>query len=98
MAFYLPVLLGGQFLFFEEVFLSVHKNYPGISLATVYRTLDLLTSYSNQEELIRKLDPGKQYLISGKHEGKKIRIGNFNSYLSEAKLPVRSKREPRPLT
>ncbi|GAH40421.1 unnamed protein product, partial [marine sediment metagenome] len=53
--------------------------------------------YSNQEELIRKLGPGKQYLISGKHEGKKIRIGNFNSYLSEVKLPVRSKREPRPL-
>ena len=27
----------------EEIFLSVHKNYPGIGLATVYRTLDLLT-------------------------------------------------------
>jgi len=59
--------------------------------------LNFLTDYSNQEELIKKLDPGKQYLISGKHEGKKIRIGNFNSYLSEVKLPVRSKREPRPL-
>ncbi len=27
----------------EEIFLSVHKSYPGIGLATVYRTLDLLT-------------------------------------------------------
>jgi Fur family ferric uptake transcriptional regulator len=27
----------------EEIFLSVHRNYPGIGLATVYRTLDLLT-------------------------------------------------------
>lgn len=26
----------------EEIFLSVHKNYPGIGLATVYRNLDLL--------------------------------------------------------
>ena len=27
----------------EEIFSSVHKEYPGIGLATVYRTLDLLT-------------------------------------------------------
>ncbi len=27
----------------EEIFLSVHENYPGIGLATVYRTLNLLT-------------------------------------------------------
>ena len=27
----------------EEIFLSVHENYPGIGLATIYRTLDLLT-------------------------------------------------------
>jgi Fur family ferric uptake transcriptional regulator len=38
----------------EEIFLSVHKNYPGIGLATVYRTLDLLT----QMGLIFKLDFG----------------------------------------
>jgi len=38
----------------EEIFLSVHKNYPGIGLATVYRTLDLLT----QMGLILKFDFG----------------------------------------
>ena len=27
----------------EEIFLLVHKSYPGTGLATVYRTLDLLT-------------------------------------------------------
>lgn len=27
----------------EEVFLSVHKDYPGVGFATVYRNLDLLT-------------------------------------------------------
>jgi len=26
----------------EEIFLSVHEDYPGIGLATVYRTLNLL--------------------------------------------------------
>jgi len=60
--------------------------------------LNFLAGYCNEGEFIRKLDLEKQYLISGKQEGKKIRIGNFNSYLGEAKLPVRSKREPRPLT
>ncbi len=39
----------------EEVFLSVHKNCPGIGLATVYRTLDLLT----QMGLILKFDFGE---------------------------------------
>ena len=39
----------------EEIFLLVHKNYPGIGFATVYRTLDLLT----QMGLIFKLDFGE---------------------------------------
>jgi len=39
----------------EEIFLSVHKNYPGIGFATVYRTLDLLT----QMGLIFKFDFGE---------------------------------------
>jgi len=38
----------------EEVFLLTHKNYPGIGLATVYRTLNLLT----QMGLIRKFNFG----------------------------------------
>ncbi len=38
----------------EEIFLSVHENYPGIGFATVYRTLDLLT----QMGLIFKFDFG----------------------------------------
>jgi len=32
-------LLGGQFPFFEEVFLSVYKNYPGKSLPPVFHLL-----------------------------------------------------------
>ncbi|MCK4926557.1 transcriptional repressor [Candidatus Aerophobetes bacterium] len=38
----------------EEVFLSVHEKYPGVGLATVYRTLDLLT----QVGLVFKFDFG----------------------------------------
>jgi len=38
----------------EEIFLLVHKKYAGIGLATVYRTLDLLTDMN----LISKFDFG----------------------------------------
>lgn len=38
----------------EEVFLSVHEKYPGVGLATVYRTVDLLT----QVGLVFKFDFG----------------------------------------
>lgn len=38
----------------EEIFLLVHKSYPGIGLATVYRTLDLL----NQMRHVFKFDFG----------------------------------------
>ncbi len=33
-------------------------------------------------------------LISGYCKGKKIKIDNFNSYLKETELPVRSKKNP----
>ncbi len=38
----------------EEISLLVHERYPGIGLATVYRTLDLLTDIN----LISKFDFG----------------------------------------
>jgi Fur family ferric uptake transcriptional regulator len=51
----------------EEVFLLTHKNYPGIGLATVYRTLNLLT----QMGLIRKFNFGdgrSRYELTTKSE------------------------------
>jgi len=38
----------------EDVFMKVHKGYPGIGLTTVYRTLNLLT----QIGLVLKFDFG----------------------------------------
>lgn len=38
----------------EEIFFLVHKKYPGVGLATVYRTLDLLT----EMDLLSKFDFG----------------------------------------
>ena len=38
----------------EDIYLAVHKGYPGIGLTTVYRTLELLT----QMGLVSKFDFG----------------------------------------
>lgn len=59
--------------------------------------IELAASYSDAE-LGGGLDAEKQYLVSGTHKGKGIRMGNFAAYLSEQQLPIRSSKEPRPLT
>ena len=38
----------------EDIYLAVHRTYPGVALATVYRTLELLT----QMGLVFKFDFG----------------------------------------
>jgi len=57
--------------------------------------LDLAAGYCSNEQLIRGLDINKQFYVSGAGKGIKIRMGNFNSFLREEKLPVRSHKEPR---
>ena len=39
----------------EEIYFDVHKDYPPIGITTVYRTLDLLVSWS----VVRKFDFGE---------------------------------------
>jgi len=54
-----------QHLSAEEVFMLTHRKHPGIGLATVYRTLNLLT----QIGLIRKFNFGdgrSRYELAGK--------------------------------
>ncbi|WP_319416146.1 Fur family transcriptional regulator [Marispirochaeta aestuarii] len=38
----------------EDIFMRVHKDHPGVGLATIYRTLILLTEMG----LVSKIDPG----------------------------------------
>ena len=38
----------------EDIFMRVHKEHPGVGLATIYRTLILLTEMG----LVSKIDPG----------------------------------------
>ena len=59
------------------------------------RGLEVVAGYASDEELIRKLDPSNKYLIAGNRRGEKITMGTFQTYLSEAELPVRDADEPR---
>ena len=44
-------------------------------------------------------DLSKQYLIAGNARGREIRMGdNMKTSIAESPLPVRSAKEPRPLT
>jgi putative methanogenesis marker protein 8 len=56
--------------------------------------LDTVSAYSSDMDLIRNLDPIKQHFIAGDRKGRKITMGRFQTYLSEARLPVRSDDEP----
>ena len=44
-----------EYLSAEEVFMRIHREFPGIGLATVYRTLDLL----NRMGIVSKFEFGE---------------------------------------
>ena len=56
--------------------------------------LDTTSAYAGEMDIIRDLDPARQHFIAGDRKGKKITMGRFRTYLSEAVLPVRSHDEP----
>lgn len=71
----------------EEIFFNVHKRYPGIGLATIYRTLDLLVrlgivrrynfwSGGTKYELIKKEEKHHHHLIC-KECGKVLDYDDF---------------------
>ena len=59
----------GKYLTAEEVFMLVHEDYPGIGLATVYRTLNLLADMG----LVEKFEFGEgkaRYKLTDKDQMK----------------------------
>ncbi|MFO7900488.1 MAG: DUF2099 family protein [Planctomycetota bacterium] len=65
--------------------------------AVTGRGVRFLAAYSANPEVFAGLDRTKQYLVAGNARGTPIRMGNMKTFLAEAELPVRSKKEPRPL-
>jgi len=51
-------------------------------------------SYCAGDIAMNTIDAEKQYVISQIPQGREIRVGNFQAYLYETKLPVRSKKGP----
>ena len=76
-----------------EAILQITRKIPVFVLTK--KGLSAVSAYSNDMDLIRNLDSEKQHFIAGDCRGKKISMGKFSTYLSEASLPVRSDDEPR---
>lgn len=76
----------------KKAVLQLSKAIPVFVLTG--KGLGLVNGYSSDDRLLKTLDLRNQYLISAKPGGIKIRIGNFDAYLSETKLPIRSVKEP----
>ncbi len=66
--------------------------------AVTERGVHFLACYSSSGDIFAKLDLTKQYLIAGNARGTAMKMGKMNTFIAEADLPVRSKKEPRPLT
>jgi hypothetical protein len=73
--------------------LQVSEKIPVFVLTE--KGLDVLSAYSNSEQTIKGLDRRKQYIISKRCKGDKIRMGEWMAYVSSARLPIRSSQEPR---
>ena len=81
---------------------DIRNNVGAVSLLQVSKQIPLfvltpngikfISAYSDNESLFLEEDKQKQYLISNEPIGKNIKMGNFNSYLREEKLPVFPKR------
>ncbi len=77
----------------EKAILQLSKKIPVFVLTR--KGLNLVSSYSSEEYFMKSLDPGKQYILDSTRGGKRLKMGDFEAYLRETKLPVRSKSEPR---
>ena len=62
--------------------------------ALTQRGLDFASAYCVDPKKLQELNPDKQYLIAGHVRGERIQMGTMTTYLSQARLPVRSTKEP----
>lgn len=67
-------------------------------LAISKRGVRFLAAYCETPEVFDELDLGKQYLIAGNSGGRQVTMGRMKTAIAECTLPVRSNKEPRPLT
>ncbi|MBU1726421.1 MAG: DUF2099 family protein [Candidatus Omnitrophica bacterium] len=66
--------------------LQISKQIPVFVLTK--RGADLVSSYAEDSSFLSELSRQKQYLISNENRGRKVRLGVYNCFLREEKLPV----------
>jgi len=77
----------------RKAVLQLSRKIPVFVLTK--KGLDLAGSYSSAGSLISALDARRQYIIAGRGRGRRLMMGDFNVCLSEARLPVADRKEPR---
>ncbi len=56
--------------------------------------MNFLAAYADEKKTIQALDKKKQHLISNMPGGQSVHLGGFRAFISQAKLPVGSRKEP----
>jgi putative methanogenesis marker protein 8 len=75
----------------KKAILQLSRRIPVFVLSK--KGLDLVAKYSSKKELVKSLDPKKQYIIARDTKGRKVKMGDFDARLNEARLPVRHRKE-----
>jgi len=76
----------------SRAILQLSKQIPVFILTK--KGIDFVSAYTKNSKFIKNLDIKKQYLVSGDKGIKRINIGNFSVFISEAYLPVAGGRIP----
>lgn len=77
----------------KKAILQLSQIIPVFALTK--KGLGLVSCYCGDDKIIESLDVKKQYFIgSVKAKGKELRMGDFTNYLSQERLPVRSRKAP----
>ena len=86
-------VVGGRSIVQVSTAIPVFAVTPkGVGFLACYQAED-----SPNAGAVERLDLGRQYLIAGNAGGMPIRMGRMDTFMAEAKLPVRSRSEPRPM-
>jgi len=57
--------------------------------------VNFISAYAEDGSFIKSLDTKKQYIFSSERSGMRIRLGNFETFISESELPVNGQNTPR---
>ena len=60
-----------------------------------HKGIDFVSGYSDKSDSIRGLDLHRQYIVSHDRQGRRVRMGHFDAFIREARLPVGARHSAR---